>query len=140
PPAPKRAAVPPLRRRRTALVLVSLLLIAVVGALSTLLYVRSQYYVGLDDGHVVVFRGVEGSVAGIDLQSVEERTTLGVERITPTDREHVEDGIVAHDARDARTIVQRLIAAACPTPAPSVAPTPAPKATPVPTPSPTPCP
>ena len=140
PPAPKRAAAPPRRRRRTALVLVTLLVLVALGALSTFLYVRSQYYVGLDDGHVVVFRGVEGSVAGVDLQSVEERTTLGTERLTPIDREHLEDGIVAHDARDARAIVQRLIAAACPSPKATLAPTPAPSASPVPTPSPTPCP
>jgi protein phosphatase len=144
PPPPKAVTAPPRRRgRRTALVLVALLVLAATGALITGAYVRSQYYVGLDDGHVVVFRGVKGSVAGVDLQTVEERSTLGTERLTQVDREHLEDGIVAHDSRDARAIVQRLITAACPTPRPAVVPTPAPRpsATPLtPAPTPTPCP
>jgi protein phosphatase len=147
PPAPKVVAAPTRRRRRTALVLVVLLALVMAGALSTWAYVRSQYYVGLDDGHVVVFRGVKGSVAGVDLQTVEERTTLGTERLTDVERESLEDGIVANDSRDAREIVKRLITAACPTPrptaptTPAATPTPAPSKAPVtPTPTPTPCP
>ena len=144
-PAPKKAPEAPRRRRRTALVLSTLLLLAVGGALATWAYVRSQYYVGVDADHVVVFRGVKGSVAGIDLQSVEERTTLTTERLTDVDRDRLADGIVAHDARDARAIVQRFIAVACPTPVPVASPTPPPRATAtatplLPTPSPTPCP
>jgi protein phosphatase len=143
PPPPKAVAAPPRRRRRTALVAVILLALVTTGALATWAYVRAQYYVGLDDGHVVVFRGVKGSVAGVDLQTVEERTTLGTERLTDVERESLEDGIVANDARDARAIVQRLITAACPTPHPTAAPAPTPQATPpapTPTPTPTPCP
>jgi serine/threonine protein phosphatase PrpC len=152
-PPPERPATPttPRRRRRTALVLSTLLLLIVVGGLVTWAYVRSQYYVGVDAGHVVVFRGVKGSVAGIDLQTVEERTTLGTERLTDVERESLEDGIVAHDARDARAIVLRLISAACPTPTavprpttvPGVGPSPGvtlPSKSPTPNPSPTPCP
>jgi protein phosphatase len=114
----------------------------VAGLLATWAYVRTQYYVGLDDGHVVVFRGVRGSVAGVDLQSIEERSTLGADRLTEVERNTLEDGIVANDARDARAIVQRLIEAACPTPAPVVRPTTpvTPTPAPAPAPSPTPCP
>ena len=144
PPVPRAAPTESHRGRRTALVLVTLLVLAAAGALATYTYVRSQYYVGLDDDHVVVFRGVKGSVAGIDLQSVQERSTLGAERLTDVERSTLEDGIVAHDARDAHAIVQRLIAAACPTPVPVPTPkaTPAvtPSAAPRPAPTPTPCP
>jgi serine/threonine protein phosphatase PrpC len=149
-PPPERPGAPstPRRRRRTALALTTLLVLAIAGGLATWAYVQAQYYVGVDDGHVVVFRGVKGSVAGIDLQTVEERTTLGTERLTDVERESLEDGIVANDARDARAIVQRLITAACPTAPPHVTATPKattatprPTATPVaPAPSPTPCP
>jgi protein phosphatase len=131
-PPPERAATPtaPGRgRRRTTLALTTLLVLAIAGALATWGYVQSQYFVGLDAGHVVVFRGVKGSVAGIDLQAVEERTTLGTERLTDVERESLEDGIVANDSRDARAIVQRLIAAACPTPLPHPTTTPAPAVT-----------
>ncbi|HUR51210.1 MAG TPA: protein phosphatase 2C domain-containing protein [Mycobacteriales bacterium] len=138
PPAPPRAtAAAPRRRRRTALALGTLLVLALLGALATWSYVRSQYYVGIDAEQVVVFRGVKGSVAGVDLQSVQERSTLGVSRLTEVERSTLEDGIVANDARDARAIVERLIEAACPTTAPkprvSASPTAVPSAPPRPT-------
>jgi len=40
----------------------------------------SQYFVGLDAGHVVVFRGVKGNIAASTCRRVEERTTLGAAR------------------------------------------------------------
>jgi protein phosphatase len=142
PPVARAAPTESRRGRRTALVLVTLLVLVAAGALATYAYVRSQYYVGLDDDHVVVFRGVKGSVAGVALQSVQERSTLGAERLTDVERSTLEDGIVAHDARDAHAIVQRLISAACPTPVavPTPKATVRPSASPAPAPSPTPCP
>jgi protein phosphatase len=121
-------------------VLIALGVLVLAGLLATWAYVRTQYYVGLDDGHVAVFRGVRGSVAGVDLQSVQERSTLGTDRLTDVERSSLEDGIVAHDARDAHEIVQRLIAAACPTPATAPTRPPAGAPSPAPAPSPTPCP
>jgi protein phosphatase len=142
PRAAKAAPAAPRRGRRTALALVTLAALVVAGLLATWAYVRTQYYVGIDDGHVAVFRGVRGSVAGVDLQTVQERSTLGTDRLTDVERSSLEDGIVANDARDAHAIVQRLIAAACPTPAPATTPTrpPAGTVSPAPAPSPTPCP
>ncbi len=138
PPAPRRT--PPAvvgRRRRTPVVLAVLLVLALAGTAATWAYVRSQYFVGIDSGNVVVFRGVKGSVAGVDLHGVSERSTLGTERLTDVEREALADGIVANDAADARAIVERLIAVACPTP--TAAPTKT-AASPVPSPTPTACP
>jgi protein phosphatase len=121
-----------------------LLALVLAGVFATWAYIRSQYFVGIDAGHVVVFRGVKGDVAGVDLHGVSERSTLTTQRLTDVEREALEDGIVANDAADARAIVQRLIEVACPTPvaAPSATPTPtaSPSAPVVPRPTPTPCP
>ena len=130
PPPPRPAApepeTPPRRHgRRFALLagLTALLLLAGAGA--GWAYVRSQYYVGTDDDHVAVFRGVTGSVAGLDLSSLEERTELRTDQLGELDAARVEKGIVAKDKADARRIVQRLqtIAVPCPTPLPAVTPT-----------------
>jgi PPM family protein phosphatase len=109
--APAAAAAPAPRRRRTGrLLLVGLLGLLLVGAAAGAgwSYLRSQYYVGVDDDVVAVYRGVNGSVAGVELASVEERTDLDVERLSIVARGRVERGIVAEDRADADEIVRRL--------------------------------
>jgi protein phosphatase len=143
-PRPPAAAAPghP-RRRRTALVVLAVAVLLAVGGVATSAYVRSQFYVGVDAGHVAIFRGVQGSVAGVDLGQVEERSTLSATRLSPLEQQRLHDGIVASSQRDARTIVQRLIASVCPTGAPTPVPMPSlagALASPVPTVSPSPCP
>jgi protein phosphatase len=140
PPARTRST-PTVRKRRTALTLGVLMLLLIAGGLVTWSYVASQFYVGLDEDQVVIYRGVRGSVAGVDLAGVHERTELHTDRLSPLEKDRLSDGIVANDESDARTIVQRLIAKACPTPKPTpVAATPSPNPSPAPAPSPTPCP
>lgn len=105
-PAPA-ADSPPDRRRTAAVGLLALVLAAAaVGAAWT--YVRSQYYVGVDGEQVAIFRGVTGSVAGMPLSTVAQRTGLETERLDALARSRLERGIVAMDGRDARQIVARL--------------------------------
>ncbi len=87
------------------LVAVGLLLAAAVGGWA---YVRSQYYVGVDGEEVAIFRGVSGSVAGVDFAEVAERTDLTTERLDRLALSRVERGIVAKDRPDAEQIVTRL--------------------------------
>ncbi len=143
PPPPVGPSARP-DRRRTALVgllAVGLLVAAAVGAYA---YVRSQYYVGVDGAEVAIFRGVRGSVAGVDFAEVAERTDLTTQRLDRLDRSRVERGVVARDRPHAEQIVARLqddnpectpadqvpstlpTAAPGPSPAPGTTPTPAP--------------
>lgn len=115
----------PRRTARTTLAAVAVAVLVLAAVLVVRGYVRSQYYVGLDGSQVVVFRGVPGSLAGLDLASVQERSTLTTAALPELEKQRLEDGIVANDARDARAIVQRLIATACATPAPTTTPSPA---------------
>ncbi len=92
-------------------------------------YVRTQWYVGADGTQVTVFRGVTGSVAGLDLSTVERQTDLPVDALTELDRVGVERGIAATDAADAQRIVLELqdrTAAGAPVPLPAPVPPPAP--------------
>jgi protein phosphatase len=89
-------------------------------------YVRTQYYVGVDKGEVVVFRGVSGSVAGWSLHSVSSRTGISLDALPEFEQEKVQDGITAHNKDAAFQIVTRLRSETCTptatTPCPSVTP------------------
>jgi PPM family protein phosphatase len=108
--APAAVATAPRRRRTGRLLLVGLLGLLLIGAAAGAgwSYLRSQYYVGIDDDVVAIYRGVDGSVAGIELASVEERTDLDIARLSVVARGRVERGIVAEDRADADEIVRRL--------------------------------
>lgn len=135
---------PPRRRRLLTVVLAALAVLAlgVAGAG----YVQAQYYVGSADGNVAVFRGITGSLVGLPLHRVEQRSQVPVAGLPGYEQTRVEQGITASSAADARRIVrtlqdswqQRCAAAARPTVAPSprpssgVTPVPAPTAAPPP--------
>ena len=117
------------RRRRGALIgVVSLVVLASVAIAGSFVWVRSQYYVGASNGEVVVFRGVDGSVLGLRLSSVQEGSCepglngclpLKVEDLVPAARAQVVSGIQAGTLDDARGVVIRLagqMLPPCPTP------------------------
>ncbi|MFL6239007.1 MAG: PP2C family protein-serine/threonine phosphatase [Actinomycetes bacterium] len=133
------------RWTRIAIVLGVVAVILAGAAIGGWAYVRSQYYVGAQDGQVVIFRGVSGSVAGVSLHRVASRSGLTVDLLPDPDQERVRDGITASDKANAQRIVDRLRTSACattpPAPAPRTTPTrqPAPVVTTSPSPRPTEC-
>ncbi|HVU72492.1 MAG TPA: hypothetical protein VHE83_05990, partial [Mycobacteriales bacterium] len=136
-------AAPVRRLLRPAVVIpLALVLVGLGLFIGSHLYLDRQYYVGTSDGEVVVYRGIPGSLAGLRLHSVVERTGLQYGALAEADRSSVNDGITADSKADAETIVQRLqkdaadAASTAPPPgtpgaSPSVAP-PTPSATPTP--------
>jgi PPM family protein phosphatase len=69
------------RRRRLPLVksaLVILIVLVVGGAYAAWRYTQGQYYVAAKDGKVVIYRGINQSVAGISLSSVAQRFDIPV--------------------------------------------------------------
>jgi serine/threonine protein phosphatase PrpC len=71
---------------------------------------QHQYYVGQQDGTVVIFRGVNGSVGGFDLSEPYQTTDVSLDRLSDFDAGKVDDGIEADDLDDARRTVQNLAA------------------------------
>jgi protein phosphatase len=131
----------PRRRSRLPLVIALVLLLLIAAGAGTWLYTRTQYYVGVAKGSaetVGVYRGVSGSVLGLNLSSLDQRTDLPVAALPDFEQTHVRNGIDASSRSDARTIVSRLRVDACPTPSPS--PTGPSANSPGPTPSPSPVP
>ena len=73
-------------------------------------WTQEQYYVGEEDGRVVIYRGLDASLPGLDLSEPYERTNVDLARLSDFDARQVRDGIDAGDLDEARTTVERLAA------------------------------
>jgi protein phosphatase len=133
-PEELRYAPRPPRRGRwlRRLVLVGLVLLVLVGAaVAGYRWTQTQYYVALDGDTVVVYRGVQVDLPGIDLSSVEERTDIEVDMLPTFSQTRVRAGIEATSRKNALAIVENLdLLAVRPTPTPDTATPPATGATP----------
>jgi len=111
--APARAGRPARSRRlptRKLLVWAGIIVAVVVVALVGLrLYVDSQWYVGVSDGHVAIFRGIPAEVAGFDLHHVVVETTISAEKAESLALyPDLGDGITAEDRERASAIVEQI--------------------------------
>jgi protein phosphatase len=97
-------------------VLAIVAVIIVGGAIGTFFYIRTLYYVGVAEGApstVGVYRGVQGSALGVNLDSLTDRSDLPVTALPADDRDRVNAGIQADGQSDARRIVAALRGDAC---------------------------
>jgi protein phosphatase len=110
-PAPTREPARSRRRfpRRLLLwigIIVALVVVALVGLR---VYLDSQWYVGVSDGHVAIFRGIPTEVAGFELHHVVVQTTISAEKAESLAfYQDLGDGITAEDREGAGAIVERI--------------------------------
>jgi len=76
-------------------------------------YVMSQYFVGVlagdgDSDQVVIFRGVNAELVGVDFYRLQEETGIAVADLNATARNSVQDGIPAGDLAAAQSILENL--------------------------------
>ena len=71
-------------------------------------YVQGQYYVGVQDGNVAIFRGINQSLAGISLSSLITRTNLPVSQVVASNQGMIRQTIPASSLADARTLVGQI--------------------------------
>ena len=112
PEAVRYAPRPPRRsvwakRLFAAAVVVGVGWVAVAGLWS---WSQHQYYVGEQDGSVVIFRGLNASIGGFDLSEPYQTTDVELDRLSDFDAGKVEAGIDAKDLADAQKTVQNLAA------------------------------
>jgi serine/threonine protein phosphatase PrpC len=101
---------PPTRRRWRAVVAWVVVAVVVLGgAAIAYAWTQTQYYVGVENGEVVIFRGLPQTVAGIPLSSVVERTGTDLDDLgSGYLRERVEQTIHADSLSEARNLVGML--------------------------------
>jgi len=94
-------------RLLAALVVIGLVWCALAVAWS---WTQRQYYVGEADGRVVIFRGLDASLPGVDLSEPYERSNVDLARLSDFDARQVRAGIDAGSLDEARTTVESLAA------------------------------
>jgi protein phosphatase len=98
---------PSRRQRVAAIVVVSAIILVAAGFGGRWLLARS-FYVGADQGQVVIYRGVPTTIGPFELSWVEERTDLELADVAQFKRDDLEDGIAATSLSDARLIVENV--------------------------------
>jgi protein phosphatase len=97
------------RRRITWLVFLFFVVAAIVfGALLGYQFTQRHYFVGVEDGRVAIFQGIQQDIGPISLSHVFEETTIEVEDLPVYRQTVVEATINATDLADARRIVEQL--------------------------------
>jgi PPM family protein phosphatase len=87
------------------LVLVGVLWVVAAAAWS---WSQSQFYVGEDDGAVVIYRGIDASLPGIQLSTAYERTDVELDRLSDYEAGRVTEGIGVGSLDDAHDTVDTL--------------------------------
>jgi len=97
------------RRRITWLVgLVLVVLAIIIGAFTAYQYSQSRYFVGVDNGNVAIYRGVQESIGPISLSTVYRTTSVELDSLPSYQQDRLEDTINASDLSDAERIVDTL--------------------------------
>lgn len=96
-----------LRRAMAALVVVGLAWIVLAVAWS---WSQDQYYVGEEDGYVIVYRGLNTEIAGFDISEPYLRSDVEIDRLSEIEADRVREGIAYDNPVDAEAKVQDLAA------------------------------
>jgi protein phosphatase len=110
-PAPPRKDRPGARIARRVGVGTGITLgMLVLGVVLVRLYVDTQWFVGVSNGRVAIFRGVPAEVAGFDLNSVVVETSIAAEEVESLAvyRDRLAEGITADDREAADEIVEQI--------------------------------
>ena len=123
--------VPPRRMGwlRYGLVVGVALLVVIAGAVALYRASQSQYFVGVSNEHVAIYRGVDADMPFISLKSVVDETDIPISALTRVNRNLVLEGIEDRDRAEADATVARLRASR-PKPRPKPSPSPTPPASP----------
>ena len=112
PEAARYAPRPPRRFRWLSAVLVAFVVIGLVwaGLAVAWSWTQKQYYVGEQDGVVVIYRGLDASLPGLDLSEPYETSNVDLARLSDFDARQVREGIDAGSLDEARSTVESLAA------------------------------
>jgi len=112
---PEQARYAPRAPRRfvwlkRVLILVALVGVVWVGLAAAWSWSQDQYFIGEEDGTVVIFRGVNTELAGLSLSEPYERSDVQLDRLGEIEADRVREGIAYDNLDDAEAKVQDLAA------------------------------
>lgn len=101
------------RRRQRRQMVWSLSLIVVIGGITwagiaSYQWTQTKFYVGEDDGKVIIYRGVQQNVGPFELSTPYEATGINLDELPLFIQDSVRDTLPADTLEEARDIVQRL--------------------------------
>ncbi len=98
------------RRRRLGWVIGLVLVLAAIalGLYAAYSWTQTRYFVGSEQGQVVIFRGIQQDIGPIGLSSVYEQTGIPLDTLSAFERAAVEKTIPAGSLDDAQATVARL--------------------------------
>ena len=98
------------RARRFRQIATYLLLIALgsYGLNLAIEYTQTRYFVGIDDGYVVIYKGIKEELGPFKFSSVHEITDVSVSSLSDFQREALERSISAESVEEAERIVSQL--------------------------------
>ncbi|MGA8846365.1 MAG: protein phosphatase 2C domain-containing protein [Nocardioides sp.] len=73
-------------------------------------WAQTKYYVGEQDGRVAIFRGIDASIAGLQLSEPVVSTDVMLDQLSDFDRGQVENSIDVDDLADGRDKVEEIAA------------------------------
>lgn len=121
--------------RRITWAVAMLLLIGVIAGSAALVYswTQTRYYVGVNNGEVAIYQGVNTKIGPVSLSHVIEGSDVQVDELGAYQRGQLERTIAFGSLADARELVQRLEDGVAPRPAPVPSTPPQPGASTIPT-------
>ena len=98
------------RARRFRQIATYLLLIAIAsyGLFLAIEYTQTRYFVAINDGYVVIYKGIKEELGPFKFSSVYEVTDVSVDSLTDFQREALERSITAESPEEAQRIVSQL--------------------------------
>ncbi len=97
------------RLRRVALLVAAVVAVVAIALVGIRVYVDRQWYVGVANGHVAVYRGIPAEIAGFQLHHVVVETTIPASQAEALALyRDLEQGITADDRAAADAIVEQI--------------------------------
>lgn len=97
------------RRRFTRGILatsISIIALLVVSLVIAVLFIRSEYYIGINGSTVAIYQGVPSKIAGIPLSNLIDTTTIEVKNLPQSVQDKLVLGIRVKDETEARETVE----------------------------------
>ena len=91
--------------RRLVNIVAVLLVVVALAAGSAYLFLRSEWFLGVDGDYVAIYQGVNAELFGLPLYELDKTSTVKVEDLSESVQSQLEDGIRAADRDEAIEII-----------------------------------